>query len=50
MRKLYFYLAVLFYNIWVLLNYKHEKVIVERVKLIVILEMIFPNIMWMVDG
>ncbi len=49
LRRLYFYLAVLFYNIWVLLNYKHERVIVERIKLEVILAIILSNICWMVD-
>ena len=28
LRKLYFYLAVLLYNIWVFMNYKREKVTV----------------------
>ncbi|MGC9209140.1 MAG: hypothetical protein ACP5GH_04755 [Nitrososphaeria archaeon] len=50
LRKLYFYLAVLFYNIWVLLNYKHKRVIVEHVKLTVILEMILPDIILTAEG
>ena len=29
LRKLYFYLAVLLYNIWVFMNYKREKVTVQ---------------------
>jgi len=29
LRKLYFYLAVLLYNIWVFINYKREKVTVK---------------------
>ena len=28
LRKLYFYFAVLLYNIWVFMNYKREKVTV----------------------
>ena len=29
LRKLYFYLALLLYNIWVFINYKREKVTVK---------------------
>jgi len=32
LMKLYFYLAVLLYNIWVFINYKREKVTVQHVK------------------
>ena len=50
LRKLYFYLAVLFYNLWVFVNYKHERVIVQHVKLAVILAVILSNIYWIVNG
>ncbi|MGC8558364.1 MAG: hypothetical protein ACP5NC_05160 [Nitrososphaeria archaeon] len=46
LRKLYFYLAVLFYNLWVFVNYKHERVIVQHVKL----EVILSNIYWIING
>ena len=50
LRKLYFYLAVLFYNLWVFVNYKHERVIVQHVKLAVILAVILSNMYWIVNG
>jgi len=50
LRKLYFYLAVLFYNLWVFVNYKHERVIVQHVKLEVILSVILSNIYWVING
>ncbi|MGQ9514977.1 MAG: hypothetical protein ACUVTL_08035 [Thermoproteota archaeon] len=41
-RKLYFYLAILLYNLWVLLNYGNGgRVIVEALKLFVSLSLIF---------
>ncbi|MFP3133589.1 MAG: hypothetical protein RXR19_05795 [Nitrososphaeria archaeon] len=38
LRKLYFYLAVLLYNIWVFINYKREKVTVQYVKFLLMIE------------
>lgn len=44
-RLLYFYLAILLYNLWVLLNYgKGERVIVEALKLLVSLSLILSFI------
>jgi len=44
LRKLYFYLAVLLYNIWVFMNYKREKVTVQYVKFLLMIEAIISNI------
>jgi len=38
LRKLYFYLTVLLYNIWVFINYKREKVTVQYVKFLLMIE------------
>jgi hypothetical protein len=38
LRKLYFYLAVLLYNIWVFINYKSEKVTVQHVKFLLMIK------------
>jgi len=44
-RLLYFYLAILLYNLWVLLNYgEGERVIVEALKLLVSLSLILSFI------
>ncbi|MFP3166630.1 MAG: transposase [Nitrososphaeria archaeon] len=42
--KLYFYLAVLLYNIWVFINYKREKVTVQHVKFLLMIEALISNI------
>ncbi|MFP3222716.1 MAG: hypothetical protein RXR21_03475 [Nitrososphaeria archaeon] len=44
LRKLYFYLAVLLYNIWVFMNYKREKVTVQHVKFLLMIEALISNI------
>ncbi|MFP3262611.1 MAG: transposase, partial [Nitrososphaeria archaeon] len=44
LRKLYFYLAVLLYNIWVFINYKREKVTVQYVKFLLMIEALISNI------
>jgi len=44
LRKLYFYLAVLLYNIWVFINYKREKVTVQHVKFLLMIEALISNI------
>ena len=44
LRKLYFYLAVLLYNIWVFMNYKSEKVTVQYVKFLLMIEALISNI------
>lgn len=44
LRKLYFYLAVLLYNIWVFMNYKREKVTVQHVKFLLMVEAIISNV------
>jgi len=44
LRKLYFYLAVLLYNIWVFMNYKREKVTVQYVKFLLMIEALISNI------
>jgi len=44
LRKLYFYLAVLLYNIWVFINYKSEKVTVQYVKFLLMIEALISNI------
>ena len=44
LRKLYFYLAVLLYNIWVFMNYKREKVTVQYVKFLLMIEAIISNL------
>jgi len=44
LRKLYFYLAVLLYNIWVFMNYKREKVTVQYVKFLLMIEALIYNI------
>ncbi|MFP3262833.1 MAG: hypothetical protein RXP28_08455 [Nitrososphaeria archaeon] len=44
LRKLYFYLAVLLYNIWVFMNYKREKVTVQYVKFLLMIEAIISNV------
>ncbi|MFP3262266.1 MAG: transposase [Nitrososphaeria archaeon] len=44
LRKLYFYLAVLLYNIWVFINYKREKVTVQYVKFILMIEALISNV------
>jgi len=44
LRKLYFYLAVLLYNIWVFINYKREKVTVQYVKFLLMVEALIYNI------
>ena len=44
LRKLYFYLAVLLYNIWVFINYKREKVTVQYVKFLLMIEALIYNI------
>jgi hypothetical protein len=44
LRKLYFYLAVLLYNIWVFINYKREKVTVQQVKFLLMVEALISNI------
>jgi len=44
LRKLYFYLAVLLYNIWVFMNYKREKVTVQYVKFLLMVEALIYNI------
>ncbi|NAY82116.1 MAG: hypothetical protein GU362_04460 [Thaumarchaeota archaeon] len=44
LRKLYFYLAVLLYNIWVFMNYKREKVTVQYVKFLLMVETLISNI------
>jgi hypothetical protein len=44
LRKLYFYLAVLLYNIWVFMNYKREKVTVQYVKFLLMIESLISNI------
>ncbi|NAY82306.1 MAG: hypothetical protein GU362_05440 [Thaumarchaeota archaeon] len=43
LRKLYFYLAVLLYNIWVFMNYKREKVTVQYVKFLLMVEALISN-------
>jgi hypothetical protein len=44
-RLLYFYLAILIYNLWVLLNYcEGERVIAEALKLLVSLSLILSFI------
>ncbi|MDG6931114.1 MAG: transposase [Nitrososphaerota archaeon] len=51
LRKLYFYLAVMLYNLWVLVNYQSdERVIVQHVKLMVMLDVILSMIYTIVDG
>jgi len=44
LRKLYFYLAVLLYNIWVFINYKREKVTVQYVKFLLMVETLISNL------
>jgi len=44
LRKLYFYLAVLLYNIWVFMNYKREKVTVQYVKFLLMIEALISNV------
>ena len=44
LRKLYFYLAVLLYDIWVFMNYKSEKVTVQHVKFLLMIEALIYNI------
>ena len=44
LRKLYFYLAVLLYNIWVFMNYEREKVTVQYVKFILMIEALISNV------
>ena len=44
LRKLYFYLAVLLYNIWVFINYKSEKVTVQYVKFLLMIEALISNV------
>ncbi|MFP3130857.1 MAG: hypothetical protein RXR51_04665 [Nitrososphaeria archaeon] len=44
LRKLYFYLAVLLYNIWVFINYKREKVTVQYVKFLLMIEALIYNV------
>ena len=44
LRKLYFYLAVPLYNIWVFMNYKREKVTVQYVKFLLMIEALISNI------
>ena len=44
LRKLYFYFAVLLYNIWVFMNYKREKVTVQHVKFLLMIEALISNI------
>jgi len=44
LRKLYFYLAVLLYNIWVFMNYKREKVTVQHVKFLLMIEALISNV------
>jgi len=44
LRKLYFFLAVLLYNIWVFMNYKSEKVTVQYVKFLLMIEALISNI------
>ena len=44
LRKLYFYFVVLLYNIWVFTNYKREKVTVQHVKFLLMVEAIISNI------
>ena len=44
LRKLYFYLAVLLYNIWVFMNYKREKVTVQYVKFLLMIEALIYNV------
>ena len=44
LRKLYFYLAILLYNIWVFMNYKREKVTVQHVKFLLMIEALISNI------
>jgi len=44
LRKLYFYLAVLLYNIWVFINYKREKVTVQYVKFLLMIEALISNV------
>ena len=44
LRKLYFFLAVLLYNIWVFINYKREKVTVQQVKFLLMIEALIYNI------
>jgi hypothetical protein len=39
-----FYLAVLLYNIWVFINYKREKVTVQYVKFLLMIEALISNI------
>jgi len=43
-RKLYFYLAILLYNLWVLLNYAGTRIIVDTLKLLVALSLILSFI------
>jgi len=44
LRKLYFYLAVLLYNIWVFMNYKREKITVQYVKFLLMIEALISNV------
>ena len=44
LRKLYFYLTVLLYNIWVFINYKREKVTVQYVKFLLMIKALISNI------
>ena len=44
LRKLYFYLTVLLYNIWVFINYKREKVTVQHVKFLLMIEALIYNV------
>ena len=44
LRKLYFYFAVLLYNILVFMNYKREKVTVQQVKFLLMIEALIYNI------
>jgi hypothetical protein len=44
LRKLYFYLAVLLYNVWVFMNYKREKVTVQHVKFLLMIEALISNV------
>ncbi|MDG7036568.1 MAG: transposase [Nitrososphaerota archaeon] len=50
-RRLYFYLTVLMCNSWVMVNYGRARVIVERVRLMIVITIIFwASMPWMTSG